>query len=254
MTRRLGTGMRIGAGLAAVVAAVSAAAAAVAAGGDADAPKAARPHRITDTGPLVIEIQATLTRRGDPLLIANVMPSVPRARWSICPPPGASCTPTGHHGILRPGRSAAGTVFRAAGTSRGHVFARRTARWRGRVHAVTRPALRGDARVGGTVAPVAARWRGGWPGDYGARRIEACRTADARHCVTLMSSMRGHPGPHRRVVVRPRYAGRYLFAFDQRFSRDTVFPAIGYYTPGAIPPLETGGTVVRSARGVRVSG
>jgi hypothetical protein len=63
-----------------------------------------------------------------------------------------------------------------------------------------------------------------------------------------------HPGPHRRAVVRPRYAGWYLFAFAERLSRDEAFAEPGYASPRAIPPLKTSRTVVRSAHGLRVSG
>jgi hypothetical protein len=67
-----------------------------------------------------------------------------------------------------------------------------------------------------------------------------------------MDTSHMHPGPHRRVVVGARYVGWYLFAFDERLSRDTAFAEPGYGVPSAIPPLRTSRAVVRSATGRRV--
>jgi hypothetical protein len=202
-----------------------------------------------------ILVQAVFTRAGLPLVVANFSNGRARPRWSVCRPPDtAICVPTRHRVLLRPGREPAGTVFRAVARYRGRRYVARTAPWGGTVHALARPSLAGDAVAGGTVRPVAGRWSGGWPGDLSLLRVEACRTRRGRRCVTLMSTFWQHPGPHRRVAVARRYAGWFLFAFDERLARDTAFGEPGYGSPGAIPPLVTSRTVVRSAPALRVAG
>jgi hypothetical protein len=51
----------------------------------------------------------------------------------------------------------------------------------------------------------------------------------------------------RRAVVGLRYVGWYVFAFEARYARQTAFPAIGYGSADAVPPLKPGQTVARSA-------
>jgi hypothetical protein len=120
------------------------------------------------------------------------------------------------------------------------MYVGRTPPWRGTVRATSRPVLDGDARVGAKVTPVAGRWEGGWGGEFDRVRVQSCRTAHARSCVNL--SAQGD-GP---AVIRPRYAGWYLFAFDERFAKDTAFAEPGYGSPEAVPVVAEGSTVSRS--------
>ena len=110
-----------------------------------------------------------------------------------------------------------------------------------------RPRLEGQPEVGATVKPVPGAWRGGWGAEFDRLRVQACRTIDARRCVTLSAEGEDYHGRHRRALLRNRHVGWYLFAIDQRFARDTVFAGVGYGRASDIPPLEPGRTVARSA-------
>jgi hypothetical protein len=195
-----------------------------------------------------VKIQAVYDARGNPSLVANFSPDggLVKARWSICPPPDVSvCATTRHVVFLTPGPSPAGTVFQAGAIYRRRTYVARTAPWLGTVHATRRPRLSGARRIGAAVTPHRARWAGGWPNSFDDVRVEACRTRNAGHCVSLSAPEYGFRRP---PVIGPTLAGDYLFAFDERFARDTVFPAIGYGSPSSVPPLRVGPTVARSTR------
>jgi hypothetical protein len=101
--------------------------------------------------------------------------------------------------------------------------------------------------AGATVRPVGGRWTGGWGSELSRLRVQACRAREGRNCVTLSAEGVEYPGSHRTARVDRRYVGWYLFAYDQRLARDTVFGGPAYGRPSDVPPLGAGGTVVRSA-------
>lgn len=198
-----------------------------------------------------VDIQATIDVGGNPQLTANFSPNgdLAKPRWSICAPPDVTrCSPTGQTGSLQPGTVAAGTVFLASATFGGQTYEARSAPWGGRVRATAPPRLVGRPKVGAKVHGVGGAWTGGWGSEFDRLRVQACRTMTGKHCVTLSAQGEAYPGSGRHaVVVRARYVGWYLFAYDQRFARDTLFALPAYGSAAAIPPLKTGRTVARSA-------
>jgi hypothetical protein len=184
-----------------------------------------------------IDIQAVFDKAGNPVMVANpnfvAERKLAEPRWKACP---------GRHVIAcEPGPSSPGTVFEARAGYRGKTYVARTPPWRGTVRATSRPLLEGDPRVGARVTPVGGRWAGGWGGEFDRVRVQACRTATARSCVNL-SQQGGGP-----AVIRARYAGWYLFAFDERFAKDTAFAEPAYGSPEVVPAVEEGATVSRSS-------
>ncbi len=182
---------------------------------------------------------------GNPLLVANAVPdgSAAKPSWAVCPPGGA-CAPAGvTDQSFEPGPAAAGTTFEASATSGGTTYAARTDPWLGVVAATAPPTLTGTPRVGARVTPHAGSWTGGWGGESDLLHVEACRTARGRGCTVI-----AHPWAPRsmRRRIDPRWSGRYLFAFDERFARDTVLPDILYGSPEAIPRSIAGATIARS--------
>lgn len=187
---------------------------------------------------------------GDPTLVATFVPdgSLATPSWAVCPPgvaPGpATCAPSGVTSqAFRAGPVAVGTRFLATASYLGVAYAAAGDAWLGRVAATAPPTLTGSAKVGGRVTPHGGSWTGGWGGELDVLHVEACRTASGRGCTTI-----AHPWAFRRSPpIDPRWSGRYLFAFDQRYAGGTAFPAIGYLTPASLPPTPAGPTVARSA-------
>ncbi|MGH2870861.1 MAG: hypothetical protein ACRDL5_00150 [Solirubrobacteraceae bacterium] len=241
-------------------AAAATAGAAVALGG------AATRTAATARAALDLSIQAVYDGAGNPSLIANF--SGPRQpRWSVCAPPDTSlCRPApGSHGLgsasaaLQAGSTPAGTVFEASARYRGRTYVARTAPWLGPVHAATAPQLSGTASYGAEVTPHAATWVGGWqavpstlPGAGTVKRgansdelsVEACRTPDARRCMTVAS-------PYASRARTPRigawFTGWYLFAIDQRFTADEAYARPAYGSAAVVAPVTLDATAVRSA-------
>lgn len=186
---------------------------------------------------------------GNPSLYATFMPDgrLATPSWAICAPGGASCAPAGvTNRAFKPGPVPAGTRFQATATYAGTAYAALSDPWQGTVGATAPPTLTGVAKVGAVVTPHAATWGGGW-GDRGIDllHVEACRTRDGRGCTTV-----AHPSAPRyglRQPLDPRWSGEWLFAFDEHYGRGTVFPAIAFVDPTAIPPTPVGPTVARSA-------
>lgn len=176
---------------------------------------------------------------GNPVLVANFSPDSGLATptWSLCPPGGAACQPTGVKSqVLEPGPTEAGTTFEATVTYKGVTYRARSSPWLGRLTATSRPRLEGEARVGARVTPVAGEWSGGWGDEGNVLSVVACRPRDMRDCVTIahpwvLGGFRGR--------IDPRWSGYYLFAYDVREPADAIHPAIGYVVPQAIavPPL-----------------
>jgi hypothetical protein len=197
-----------------------------------------------------VEIQATVDPFGDPQLTANFRPDAGLAevRWSICSPPDVTrCTRTHRAGGLQPGEVAPGTVFAAIARYHGHTYRARTVPWGGRLRAAAPPRLEGRPEVGAAVEPAGASWTGGWGSEFSRLRVQACRTITGKHCVTLSAEGEAYPGRGRRAVIRRRYVGWYLFAYDQRLAHDTIFATPAYGSAEAVPPLQPGPTVAPSA-------
>lgn len=217
-----------------------------------------------------ISVQAVYDASGNPALTANFSGPV-HPRWSICAPADPSvCRPApGSRAIgsasaaLQAGTTPVGTVFEASVRYRGRLYVARTAPWRGTVRATVAPQLSGNARYGARVTPHRASWTGGWravpllgagPGvvrrgaNFDYLSVEACRTQDARRCVTVASpytSSRAHGG--RTPPIENRFTGWYLFAIDQRFTADEAFALPGYRSPADVPPVKLDAVAVRSA-------
>jgi hypothetical protein len=196
-----------------------------------------------------VQIQAVFNRSGNPLLVANFSPdgSLATARWSICsPPPETRCVPgRAHNHALEPGARPTATVFRATARYLGQTYSAQV-RWRGRITAHSRPRLLGAARVGARVNPVPASWTGGWGTEFDQLGVEACRTRNARRCVTVSGGGLGCPD-HSRAVARRAIKGWYLFALDARSPADEACAGVGYSSESAVPVWPVGRTVARSA-------
>jgi hypothetical protein len=196
-----------------------------------------------------IQIQAVFNRSGNPVLVANFSPdgSLATARWSICsPPPKRTCVP-GHarDHALEPGPRPAGTVFRATARYLGQTYSAQV-RWHGQITAHSRPHLLGQPRVGARLNPVPAIWTGGWGHEFDQLGVEACRTRNARRCVTVSGGGLGCPD-HSRAVARRPIKRWYLFALDARMPADEVCAGVGYSSESALPVWPVGRTVARSA-------
>lgn len=186
---------------------------------------------------------------GNPTLVANFVPdgSLATPSWAVCPPGAPACQPAGvTNQLFAPGPAPAGTAFEASAFYAGAASTARSGPWLGGVAPTASPTLTGTAKVGGRVIPHGGAWTGGWGGEFDVLHVEACRTASGRGCTTIAHPwvLRGASGA---AAIDPRWSGRYLFAFDQRYARGTAFPAIGYLSPTAIPPTPAGPTVARSA-------
>lgn len=216
-----------------------------------------------------VDIQAVYDAHGNPALVANFSPDggLATPRWSVCSPPNVTvCTParpSADRGF-EPGATPAGTIFQATATYKGHTYAARSAPWQGTVRAIVPPRLDGHPRYRARVTAHGASWTGGWKtdptftpqdgNDSGGRgpnfdylRVQACRTRDGRRCVTVSAPGEGFGFARRPPVVSNSFTGWYLFAFDERFAHDTAFAEPGYGSPSAVPPLQAGATVARSA-------
>lgn len=171
---------------------------------------------------LRVEIQALFDRHGNPLATANFSPdgSLAKPHWTICRPGGA-CTAVASQ-VAQPGSEPAGTVFTAQAVYAGQTYTAAVT-WRGRVQALTRPRLRGAARVGAIVRAIPGRWTGGWGTERNALTVEACRTRGGHRCVVLGHGSSGcMQGAASRVRIAHRWAERYLFALDARYAPDEV--------------------------------
>jgi hypothetical protein len=228
--------------------------------------------RVAPNGAL--EIQQALDLKGNPVLLANAqnVGPHPRMTWLVCGPARARCKPVTHgaHRIapvsqaLNAGRTTRGTFFKAMASGEGHSSIARSSIWLGTVTALAAPKISGRARVGALVRPVAGDWSGGWsrgpipqaPGasilggagrDRNQLSLEACRTARGRHCLNLSPQASGFClyGPEA-VRVPARFAGWYLFAFDERVlhGQPCAVPVFG--TPEAAPAVRRGATASRS--------
>lgn len=221
-----------------------------------------------------VEIQQALDRAGNPSLLANAqnVGPHPRMTWLRCQSAGGECKPV-TRGVrqlvataqaLTPGRTLHGTFFKAIASSAGHSYIARSSTWLGTVTARAKPRVSGRARVGAHVHPVAGDWSGGWsrgrvsqqPGgsilggggsDRNELSVEACRTTNGRHCLNLSLPGSGFClyGPQA-VRVPARFAGWYLFAFDERVphTQPCAEPAFG--KPEVEPTVRLGPTASRS--------
>ena len=211
-----------------------------------------------------VTIQAVYDQHGNPLLVANFSPSgnLAQPSWAICAPPHTRvCRAAGNRSQgLSPGATNPGTVFRATATYHGRTYAATSAVWRGQLHAVHPPELEGEVRVGAHVNVTGAVWGGGWQPGPGYQRqlgaqsggrapaidelsIEACRTQQATHCVSLRPAEEQGARLRHPIRVGRRFKGWYLFGFDQHFSGDTAFATSTTPTQAL---LTAGPTVARS--------
>jgi hypothetical protein len=192
--------------------------------------------------------QQLVDRDGNPWLIADFAPdgALATPSWAVCPPGAAACTPAGvTDQSFRAGPTPVGTTFEASATHAGTTYRARSDAWLGAVAATAPPTLSGTPRVGAVVTPHAGAWTGGWGGEFDQVHVEACRTREGRGCTTI-----AHPrAVHDRLAARPdpRWSGYWLFALDERYPRNTAFPAILIAWPNSFPPTPPGPTVARSA-------
>jgi hypothetical protein len=96
------------------------------------------------------------------------------------------------------------------------------------------------------VRAVAARWRGGWGGEFDQLGLEACRSPEGEHCMMLGGGELGCPDGSGRTRLGGWFAGWYVFALDARQPRDLVCAGTGYGSNADLPLWPLGPTVVRS--------
>ena len=221
-----------------------------------------------------VEIQQAFDREGNPSLLDNVenVGPHPKMTWLMCFPAVTRCEPI-THGLrqlvataqaLNPGRTHPGTFFKAIARSGGHTYIARSSTWLGTVTARAAPRISGHARVGALVRPIRGNWSGGWspgparqpaggsiwggPGsDRDQLSIEACQTVSGRHCFNLS------PQTSRSCLYSPqpirapaRFAGWYLFAFDQRVPHTQLCAEPQFANPEIEPTVRRGPTARRS--------
>lgn len=192
--------------------------------------------------------QETFDSDGNPLLVANFSPDgrLATPSWAVCAATVPGCVPAGvTNQVFKPGPEPAGTAFQASAIYRGVTYTATSDPWRGTVAATAPPTLTGVPRVGAVVTPHAGSWTGGWGGEFDLLHVEACRTRDGHGCTTIAHQQVLRHGL--RQPIDPRWSGDWLFAFDERYARETFFPAIGILQPFGIPPTPVGPTVSRSA-------
>jgi hypothetical protein len=196
-----------------------------------------------------VAIQAVFDTAGNPLLVANFIPdgSLATATWTICPPgTNTICrSADSNRGVLQPGPAVAGTRFVATAVYGGISYASAVT-WRGQVHALSRPMLRGKRQLNGVVIPVAARWSGGWGNEFDQLGVEACRSARGRTCRMLGGGELGCPDKTSRTRLGGWFTGWFLFALDDRSPRDEACAGTGYTTNADLPIWKLGPTIVRS--------
>lgn len=205
------------------------------------------------TTPLVGQVEISqlfFTPAGWPALVANFPPDSSRAIpvWRTCLP-GRPCRVSHRGALLRPGPTMAGATFDVRVRYHGKTTAARSPRWLGRVTSVERPRLNGQAKVGGTAYAIGGHWSGGWDGQATARvlRVEACETLrPSARCVTLSIEGRPYPGLGGPGTVAARYRGWYLYAIEERTTRDLVIPAKRYLSAEDVPPADYNRTTSRS--------
>jgi hypothetical protein len=207
-------------------------------------------------------IAPRLERDGNPIPVVSAYPdgAASAIHYAMCRPASGACTAVPVvNGVPLPGPQAAGTLFRVRARYHGRLYSS-SARWRGALRAISRPALSGPLRVGATVVARPARWAGGWPTDINQLAVEACRTRDATHCVMLtgvwLQCARlgcgiggGVIGDHSTdATTRVGYAlsGWFLFSLDARLGPGPG-GLVGFSSPAALPVWPTSPIVVRSA-------
>lgn len=168
--------------------------------------------------------QHVFTEDGQPQLVGNYSPdgSVAKPSWKICAP---DCGPIvlADTSVFQPGPQAAGTTFEASATVNGVTTTDRSRAWTGQVANVTPPTISGDAKVGATVTGVAGTWSGGWGDDRDSVSLRVCTTAAATDCRRLPADATS--------VIDSAYAGWFIGATDERYGRESVFPAAAWPAP-----------------------
>ena len=221
-----------------------------------------------------VEVQQAFDHAGNPSLLDNAenVGSHPQMSWLRCPAVAARCEPVSQ-GVrqlvataqtLNPGRTTPGTFFEAIARSGGHTYIARSSTWLGTVTAVAAPRVSGRARVGARVRPIKGDWSGGWsPGparqqsggsisggrgsDHDQLSIEVCRTVSGRHCVNLSpQTSRFCLYSPQAIRVSARFAGWYLFAFDQRVPHTQICAEPQFGNPEVEPTVRPGPTASRS--------
>jgi hypothetical protein len=216
------------------------------------APAGARPGKATGYG---VAVQAVFDPAGHPVLVANFTPngSLATPRFSVCRPDRGCESLAARQGPLRSGPEPPGTLFIAAARYRGRTYTA-SVTWLGQPHATTSPGVLGAPRKGQVLRPIAARWHGGWSGDFDQLGVEACRTASGKHCRMLGGGELGCPDGSSSPVIGDWFAGWYVFALDARLPRDTACAGTGYDNNASLPVWPLGPTVIRSTALGRIVG
>jgi hypothetical protein len=198
---------------------------------------------------LGVQLQSVFDASGNPVVVANFVPdgSLATATWAICPPqtPTECRSVRSQHGVVQPGAEPAGTRFVATAVYESVSYTA-SAVWHGRVHALSRPSLRGPRRLNGIENRILARWAGGWGSETDQLGVEACRTASGRDCRMLGGGELYCPDATSRTRLGGWFTGWYLFALDARLPADDVCAGTGYFANADLPLWKPGATITRS--------
>jgi hypothetical protein len=156
--------------------------------------------------------------------------------WKICRADLAGCTPFAS-GNFSTGSAAPGSVFWAGDDLITPV-------WKGNLHEVEPPSVRGRVRGNEVVTPVAGLWEGGWEDDYDELTLSICMTALGERCLQInQEGPEKRCGPEGATLIDPAFAGRYLRVVDRRYGSGTLFAGVGHPAYYPIGKIEPGATV-----------
>lgn len=174
------------------------------------------------------EIQALLEGGGGVVFANSPAPAGKPWSWSICDASGANCRPFGSGQEIQVGRAPAGVTFKLSG-SQGTTL---TPVWNGPLTLLSGPSVTGTVEANSLVAPVLARWGGGWTGDYAHYvQLAACASSDGRECTSLTDEEFGGECRHGGTVIDPIFTGWYLQVSMQLVGPGSAFAEVAYSTP-----------------------
>ncbi len=158
---------------------------------------------------------------GDPYLSIQWIPEqfASAPVWRACLP-AEVCRAIGGDRLVRPGETAAGTVFESDVTTTSGPTTEGSPVWRGRLTLLVAPGVQGELRIGEDVRPVPARWGGGWGDEVITNALIACPDLSGPGCEYLVNRAGTWNFGLGDRPLAARLAGGYVYAVEWRSARD----------------------------------